>query len=53
MIKLGSGECDWNAMGKASREIIEDWGTVYFAENLLKVDKVAHITPKMKPSTSI
>ena len=50
MIKLGSGECDLNAMGKASRQIIEDWGKAHFAENLLKAAKVALSTPKIKLS---
>lgn len=48
MLKISHGENDLVAMGLASRDIIRDWSTDTFAENMLKAAQTAIDAPRPK-----
>ena len=50
MLKVSSDQGDREAMGRASREIIKDWGPERFADGLMEAVEVARSRPLPKAS---
>ncbi len=50
MLKVSSDQCDRLAMGRASQEIIKDWGPERFADGLMQAVAVARSRPLPKAS---
>ncbi len=49
MYRMAHGETDRAAMGRASREIIADWGPERFADGLARAAEVALSVPRPRP----
>ena len=50
MLEVSSDQCDREAMGQASREIIKDWGPERFADGLMQAIGVARSRPLPRAS---